>query len=202
MIPFFTHWDILAVLSWALLVMVLTAGATYAALAFFHRSVPYTWAAAGGLFAGLIVTWLADTSVPHVIGGLIALLGLALAIFGGGPAAVLALSLATHDSVPPGLHGGIMVRDALILDDKTPMTDARHEVLQGGTTIGVLERAAATGAIIAGFPEALAIVVAIKGVGRFTELAAAEARERFIIGTLASLTWACLCGAIVRLAIG
>ena len=36
--------------------------------------------------------------------------------------------------------------------------------------------------------------MAIKGVGRFSELAAAEARERFIIGTLSSLLWACVVG--------
>jgi hypothetical protein len=54
---------------------------------------------------------------------------------------------------------------------------------------------------VAGFPEALAVIVAIKGIGRFSELASAEARERFIIGTLASLLWACAAGALVRLAI-
>ena len=32
-------------------------------------------------------------------------------------------------------------------------------------------------------------------------LAAAEARERFIIGTLSSLLWACIVGALVRSAI-
>ena len=74
-------------------------------------------------------------------------------------------------------------------------------MLRGGTTIGYLERLAVVMALIAGFPEAIAIVVAIKGVGRFSELAAAEARERFIIGTLSSLLWACVVGALVRLAI-
>ena len=48
---------------------------------------------------------------------------------------------------------------------------------------------------------AIAVVVAIKGVGRFTELATAEARERFIIGTLASLIWACACAALVQVAL-
>jgi hypothetical protein len=72
------------------------------------------------------------------------------------------------------------------------------EVLRGGTTIGVLERLAIAGAIIAGFPEAIAVVIAIKGVGRFSELAAAEAKERFIIGTLASFVWACACALVLR----
>ena len=47
----------------------------------------------------------------------------------------------------------------------------------------------------------VAVVVAIKGVGRFTELAAAESRERFIIGTLSSLTWACACATLVPMAL-
>ena len=74
-------------------------------------------------------------------------------------------------------------------------------MLRGGLTIGVLERVATAGSIIAGFPEGLAIVVAVKGVGRFTELDAAEARERFIIGTFASLIWACAAALAVHLAI-
>jgi hypothetical protein len=62
-----------------------------------------------------------------------------------------------------------------------------------------LERFASAGAIMAGFPEAIAVLVAIKGVGRFTELEASEARERFIIGTLTSLIWACVCAGVFRL---
>lgn len=42
-------------------------------------------------------------------------------------------------------------------------------------------------------------MVAIKGVGRFSELASPEARERFIIGTLASLAWAAALGVLARL---
>jgi len=72
------------------------------------------------------------------------------------------------------------------------------EVLRGGTTIGVLERIAIAGSIVAGFPEAVAVIIAIKGVGRFSELAAPEAKERFIIGTLASFVWAGACALVLR----
>lgn len=48
-------------------------------------------------------------------------------------------------------------------------------------------------------PAAVAVVVALKSVGRSTELDAAETRERFIIGTLVSLIWACSCAALVVL---
>ncbi|MCY7288619.1 MAG: hypothetical protein LH624_10320, partial [Cryobacterium sp.] len=126
---------------------------------------------------------------------------------GGGPAALLALRLATNNSVPPGQHGGILVENGGATsgtDVAGPTAPAEpgtfvHEVLRGGLMIGILERLAVAGAILAGFPEAIAVVVAIKGVGRFTELATAEARERFIIGTLASLIWACACAALVQI---
>jgi hypothetical protein len=78
------------------------------------------------------------------------------------------------------------------------MGSSTVEVLRGGTTIGILERVAIAGAIVAGFPEAVAVVIAIKGVGRFSELAASEAKERFIIGTLASFVWASACALVLR----
>ena len=57
-------------------------------------------------------------------------------------------------------------------------------------------------ALFAGYPEAIAVIVAVKGVGRFTELDSAEARERFIIGSLASLLWAAGVAGILLLARG
>lgn len=75
-------------------------------------------------------------------------------------------------------------------------------VLRGGAWIGMLERLAITGSVLAGFPEAVAVVLAVKGLGRYPELREAHpdrrspAAERFIIGTLASYTWAGLCGVV------
>ncbi|WP_370275972.1 hypothetical protein [Georgenia sp. SYP-B2076] len=75
-------------------------------------------------------------------------------------------------------------------------------VLRGGTWIGMLERLAITGSVLAGFPEAVAIVLAVKGLGRYPELREAHpdkrspAAERFIIGTLASYIWAALWGVL------
>mgnify|MGYP001187628485 CR=1 FL=1 len=69
-------------------------------------------------------------------------------------------------------------------------------VLRGGAWIGMLERAAITGAILGGHPEAIAVVLAVKGLGRYPELRESHpdrrspAAERFIIGTLVSYTWA------------
>lgn len=201
------------------------------------------------------------------VGFVLALLGVAIAVVGGGPAVVAVLDLATRGSVADGTHGGIMVaapfasrgaRDGAD-DEATPrghddptsapasaapangamtggagdlmagaaMTGeqaAGHEaeapadvsaggadragertgqpveVLRGGATIGYLERIAVAASLLAGYPEGLAVVVAIKGVGRFSELSEPETRERFIIGTFASLVWASAGAAIALLA--
>jgi hypothetical protein len=74
------------------------------------------------------------------------------------------------------------------------------ELLRGGAWIGVLERAALTGTLLAGWPEGLAVVLAVKGLGRFDELRQTPAAaERFIVGTLASALWAAACAGVVVL---
>ncbi len=83
------------------------------------------------------------------------------------------------------------------------------EVLRGGAWIGAFERAAVFAALAAGWPEGLAVVLALKGLGRYSELrgdarrggrgvlrrpgASGGVAERFIIGTFASVLWACAC---------
>lgn len=70
------------------------------------------------------------------------------------------------------------------------------EVLRGGAWIGALERFAVFLALAARWPEGLAVVLAVKGLGRYPELRTASgtgAAERFIIGSLVSLGWAALC---------
>lgn len=156
-------------------------------------------AAAGSLVVvSLLVVTVSPLNVPLLVGLGIALLGTALAILGGNPITRRVLEIATHGRVEEGDNGGILLRAPSITAGSE---GAVREVLRGGTTIGYLERVAVALGIISGFPEAIAVVVALKGIGRFSELAAAEARERFIIGTLASLVWACIVAALVRLAI-
>jgi hypothetical protein len=196
-------------LYWVALLLVTMASLILAILAFRLGKQPFVIASAATLAAALLLASVPAVDTPVAFSVVITLAGLVLAVIGGGPAAVLALQLATKDSVPPGDHGGILVgtgtdqAPAVGADaDSTTVAQpaAVHEVLRGGLIIGVLERLAVAGAIVAGFPEALAVVVAIKGVGRFTELASSEARERFIIGTFASLIWACACVILVTLA--
>ena len=175
-------------IAWSALLLSLTAATALSVLAFLKPRAAFFWFAVVTL--GIAIMAAASISAPAEFGfaPLITVLGFTVAVFGGSPAAATALNLAMGP-VAPGLHGGIIV------------AGARREVLRGGLTIGVLERVATAGTIIAGFPEGLAIVVAVKGVGRFTELEAPEARERFIIGTFASLIWACAAALVVHLAL-
>ena len=83
-------------------------------------------------------------------------------------------------------------------DDDALELEAPGSVLRGGAWIGYLERGAVSATLLAAFPEGLALVLAVKGVGRYPELRdagreggrGADAPEEFIIGTLASLLWA------------
>ena len=146
--------------------------------------------------ACLVVIAVAPWNVPLLVGILIALLGTALAVIGGNPITRRILDMATHGEVREGASGGILVYASGADQD-----ERMQEVLRGGTTIGYLERLAVVASLIAGYPEAIAVVVAVKGIGRFSELENSAARERFIVGTLASLLWAGVIGALIRLAI-
>ena len=188
--------------AWTALLLALAAAAGLSVFAFLRPRPLLLWMAAGSLGIALIAS--ASISEPAQLGfaPLVTILAFTIAVFGGSPAAATALNLAMG-TVAPGLHGGIIVAERPTAEEQRHgvLAGPRREVLRGGLTIGILERVASAGAIIAGFPEALAIVVAVKGVGRFTELEAPEARERFIIGTFASLIWACAAALVAHFAL-
>ncbi len=127
----------------------------------------------------------ATTSGPADLLPLGLVLAVLAAVLGGGPvtAAVLAMAPAEDQSA----------------SGAAPATPPAA-VLRGGATIGVLERLAISVAVLAGWPEGIAIVLAVKGLGRYPELRAhAGTSERFIIGTFASVLWALACAGVVRL---
>src|SRR3954449_2980878 len=103
------------------------------------------------------------------------------AVLGGGPVATAVLGAA--DPAAVGVAGG-------------PQDPS---ILRGGAWIGVLERAAVAATLLAGSAEGLAVVLAVKGLGRFAELRAPAAAERFIVGTLASGIWAAACVGVAHL---
>jgi hypothetical protein len=178
---------VVTVLYVVLLVLVTAGAAVLSVIAWTRPTLTFTAAAGGSVAAALLLAAVPTGQDPgFAVGALLTVLALAAAVVGGGPAATVALRLATRGSVAEGAHGGIMQDGS--------------EVLRGGTAIGILERLAVAAVIVAGFPEGLAVIVAIKGVGRFSELDAAAVRERFIIGTFASFVWAAACAGIAVLA--
>ncbi|WP_448616678.1 hypothetical protein [Modestobacter sp. URMC 112] len=140
-----------------------------------------------GLLSGLLaiaalLAWRAgEPSDLVVAAGVVAAVLAAAAA--GGPVATAVLRAA--DPAGAGVSGG----------------PADPQVLRGGAWIGVLERLGVAATLLGGFAEGLAVVLAVKGLGRYAELKAPAAAERFIIGTLASALWAAACvGVAVLLA--
>lgn len=105
--------------------------------------------------------------------------------------------------------GGPLTTSVLALVDRgntrSQSTQQAGEVLRGGALIGSLERAAIFGSIVAGWPEGVAIVLAIKGLARYPELRSPDqpasvtpmaVAERFIIGTFTSVLWSVTCAGL------
>jgi len=187
--------------AWTGVVLVLVAALVGTVLALRLRRPILAWIGIGGAAAAFLLTGLAGSSAPVPVALLIATAAFAIAVLGGGPVVLLTLDLATADA-RAGAHGGIMIaapRPPSATSASPSAIGQPIEVLRGGTTIGLLERIATAGALMSGIPEGVAVVVAVKGVGRFSELASPEARERFIIGTLASLAWSAALGTLARL---
>lgn len=181
-------------IGWWIAVLILTIGAIGASMVA-ARTERYRLATVSLLPIGIaLILGSTGNPLPGDVPGLVILLSaalVALATIAGSPLVALVLSLASYPA-PRGEHGGI-----LVADDDSPLP--KREILRGGTTIGYLERFAFIGSLMVWQPGAIAVIVAIKGLGRFSELENAAARERFIIGTLVSLVWAGLCAAALLL---
>jgi hypothetical protein len=121
-----------------------------------------------------------------------------LAVLGGGPAATAVFNLADREQAGANKANGSRPRGNEI-EKEHPTLENAGEVLRGGAWIGALERAAIYVTVVAGWPAGLAVVLALKGLGRYPELRVREdsgAAERFIIGTLASALWAIACAGL------
>lgn len=81
---------------------------------------------------------------------------------------------------------------------QTTSLQAAANRLGGGRWIGMLERLAIFAAILVGFGEGIAIVLALKSLARYPELRATTsgAAERFIIGTFTSALLAAACAGL------
>ncbi|HET7431406.1 MAG TPA: hypothetical protein VFJ89_07865 [Nocardioides sp.] len=102
------------------------------------------------------------------------------------------------------VSGGGLVTTAVfsVVDGQERGRDG-GEGLRGGAWIGALERLAVFAALVVGWGPGLAIVLAVKGLGRYPELRGGEdtrVAERFIIGTFTSVLWAAACAGLAVLA--
>ena len=131
-------------------------------------------------------------------------------LIGRGATVVVAGVLATF--------GNPVVRGLLRRMDRPPRVDdadvavaranlglaAAQRELPGGRWIGMLERLAVYACIVTGFPAGIAMVLAVKGLGRYADLATSDTPrtgELFIVGTFASLLWAALWSGVGWLAV-
>lgn len=165
--------------------------------------------AAGLLVAGLALLGLvgllhgAVASADGVVGAALLVDLFVVAVAGGGPLTATVLTLADRGATgaAEGAHA--------------------EEVLRGGAWIGAFERAAVFATLAAGWPEGLAVVLALKGLGRYSELradaspadggarsagggggqaprpATGGVAERFLVGSFASMLWAVACAGVL-----
>jgi hypothetical protein len=143
------------------------------------------------LAAAAVVAALADEiSAGRVEMTILVALAGALAVVGGGPVTTRIFAIVDRQGTRPP-------------DGEKQTLDEAGEVLRGGAWIGALERLAVFAGLAAGFPEGVAVVLALKGVGRFPDLRSESrggaATERFIIGTFTSVLWAAACSGTVAL---
>jgi hypothetical protein len=176
--------------NWAALVLVLLGFALACGLGAWATPARRIWAPASLVL--LLAAWAIGAATDLLIDSesqtaLLVALGGGLAVAGGGPLTALVFDLVDRRELP------------------AESMDLAGRVLRGGAWIGALERIAVYGTLVAGWPEGVAIVLAVKGLGRYPELRAAEngvrtgAAERFIIGTFVSVLWACGCAGAVLL---
>lgn len=162
-----------------ILALLCLAGAALAPLLAL-RSRPPVWVAAALSTAGLTGAALAAAAVAPVQGVALAatlVLTTLAAVTGGGPVVRVAFLIARRQP------------------DAGPEPTPPPGPLRGGRIIGLLERGAVAVSILAGWPEGIAIIMAVKGLARYPELREPNASEQFIIGTSTSALWAvAVCG--------
>lgn len=171
-----------------IVVAVLLAGAALLAVIGWATPLPrLAMALTGAMLAAAAVVAALDLEGAPSRGSVIALVaaGALLAVVGGGPLVTVVFDLVDRPGTAPG--------DTL---------QRAGDVLRGGAWIGAFERLATFAAVVSGWPEGLAIVLAVKGLARYPELRA-QARsgvaERFIIGTFASVLWSLACAGVTVL---
>ncbi len=135
-----------------------------------------------GLMASVLAVLLAGAAIAAA---------LATAVVGAGLVAAQVICV-----VVAGTTGGYFVRTALSMGGIPTRSENYDDpdgepLLRGGRIIGVLERTAIAVCLLVGWPAGLAVILGVKGLARFPQLREHHASEQFIIGTFASVLWAC-----------
>lgn len=171
-----------------------------AALAWVPRLRPAASVVATAGLALAVVAVLALPPGPDALRPWGSLLAGLLAAVGGGPVTAQLLAWAdrlTADRTATTARPSVPAATAATADAADASVRPAPR-LQGGAWIGVLERIGVAAGLLAGWPEAIAIVLAVKGLGRYPDLKEGAAAERFIIGTFTSVLWAVgACGLVL-----
>ncbi len=175
-------------------------------------------AVAAGLVVGVVATVLRNGSPVQavlsavmaaalIVAGIVLLTGEGVRTWGEGTRDTLLLIGGAFAVV----GGGPLTTTVLWLVDRgnpaKQSTQKAGDVLRGGALIGALERAAIFAALVAGWPEGIAVALAIKGLARYPELRSPDPQpgpvtsqavaERFIIGTFLSVLWSVACAGLL-----
>ncbi len=166
---------------------------------------------------GAAIWWLIERTRVPVLGRrrwqLVVLVGhlvlttavAALAAVGGPPSVPWSWIGVAVAAVSAVVNGGVVTLTVLALADSTSSAQTGASsagVLRGGAWVGALERVGLIGTVLAGTPEGIVAIIAVKSLARYPELKVGQdsgASERFIIGTFTSLGWAAVCAAIATL---
>lgn len=114
----------------------------------------------------------------------------------------LAVGLLGAASIVVGAAATVAVLALADSEAGRPVSHVRFQGLRGGAWIGVLERVGIFAALASGYPEGVALILAIKSLARYPELRTGQqsgVAERFIIGTFTSMAVAAGCAGLLRL---
>ncbi|GAA1463886.1 hypothetical protein [Williamsia maris] len=159
-----------------------------------HRVTPVLFAASVTLVLLAATAIVAGIAGPaDGVGARIAQCAAVIAAVTGGGAVVR--SVLVLGGVDPWRSDTPMSTDESVSPTPTPDDPDSTEPLaapplRGGRVIGFLERGAVAVTLIVGWPEGLAIILAVKGLARYPELRESHAGEQFIIGTFGSVLYA------------
>ncbi len=158
-----------------------------------HQVAPVLFAASVTLTLLAVAAVVAGIAGPaDGVGARIAQVAAVIAAVTGGGAVVRSVLFLggvdpwRSDNGAPGTHTDGQDGDGI---DEVDAVSAAPP-LRGGRVIGFLERGAVAVTLIIGWPEGLAIILAVKGLARYPELREAHAGEQFIIGTFGSVLYA------------